>query len=159
MLNLGTLSLAVAALATSVSCSWDGNINYGSPSLDHPSLGINLHKVKKRSLEKRDYTAWNTSSLNFTHGVASGDPWPNSVILWTRIAPFMQSDASNITVEGYVPLYSHETDQYIKASQKPICVDWRLSSKKDMSGAPVNSGRAYTTSDIDYTVKACSMPS
>lgn len=61
----------LAVLAPSVIASWDGNLNYRSPSLYHENLGINMHKVQSRSLEKRDYTEWKTEDLNFTHGVAS----------------------------------------------------------------------------------------
>ncbi len=63
--------LIIAALAAAVTASFEGNINYDSPSSNHAGLGINLPKVRARHLEKRDYTGWNTSSLNFTHGVAS----------------------------------------------------------------------------------------
>ncbi|KNG50208.1 phosphodiesterase alkaline phosphatase d [Stemphylium lycopersici] len=82
-----------------------------------------------------------------------GDPFADSVILWTRASPTMENDASNITVEGTVPYFSHETEKYIKASSSPICVDWRVHESRNMTGKPVSSGRAYTTSDIDYTIK------
>lgn len=52
-----------------------------------------------------------------------------------------------------MPYFSHETEKYIKASKSPICLDWEVSSSQDMTGPVVSSGRAYTTSDIDYTVK------
>jgi hypothetical protein len=82
-----------------------------------------------------------------------GDPYANSVILWTRASPVLENDRSNVTVEGLVPYFSHETEKYIKASKSPICLDWKMSSSQDMLGPVVSSGRAYTTSDIDYTVK------
>ena len=28
---------------------------------------------------------------HFRHGVASGDPWPHSVVLWTRVTPTAES--------------------------------------------------------------------
>lgn len=58
------LSLSTAALA-----SWTKNINYRSPSENHPGLGISLRKVNKRNVAGSAFTA---SQLNFTHGVASG---------------------------------------------------------------------------------------
>jgi alkaline phosphatase D len=64
--------------------SYGANLNYRSPSLHHPGLGISVRKVVKRHVERQATPA---SQLNFTHGVASGDPFPNSVILWTRCAP------------------------------------------------------------------------
>lgn len=61
----------VALLAGATSASYNGNLNYRSPSTDHPSLGIDVAKVMKRTLAKRDNTDWDPASLNFTHGVAS----------------------------------------------------------------------------------------
>jgi alkaline phosphatase D len=82
-----------------------------------------------------------------------GDPYPDSVILWTRISPQVENDRTNVTVAGTVPLYSHETERYIRASTSPICVEYRVSTAKNITGGVVSHGRAYTTSDIDYTVK------
>jgi alkaline phosphatase D len=65
----------------------------------------------------------------------------------------LKNDASNVTVEGTVPYFSHETERYIKASRAPVCVDWKVSLSPDMSGQAVSQGKAYTTSDIDYTIK------
>ncbi|TIA06450.1 hypothetical protein D6C81_09898 [Aureobasidium pullulans] len=109
--------LTVASLALAATASWIGNINFNSPSLQH-----------------REY--WASTQLNFTHGVASGDPYPNSVILWTRLAPSFASDRSNVTVFGTVEFYCHETGD-----------DANLTCKVDR-------GTAYTTSDIDSTIKA-----
>jgi alkaline phosphatase D len=104
--------------------------------------------VVKRSLQPRA----DADQLNFTHGVASGDPYPTSVVLWTRISPNLENDPSNVTVEGNVPLYNHETEKYIEASSNPICVDYQVGSDQNFSTV-VDKGTAYTTSDIDYTVK------
>jgi alkaline phosphatase D len=65
----------------------------------------------------------------------------------------MEHDKSNVTVEGDVELYSHETERWIEASSRPICVDWKLTQDAGVSGEAVASGRGYTTSDIDYTLK------
>ena len=50
---------------------------------------------------------------------------------------------------------NREREKYIKASSSPICVDWRVSEHEEPFSChkPVTSGRAYTTSDIDFTVK------
>jgi hypothetical protein len=137
--------------ASLAAASFDGNLNYLSPSRRHAGLGIDVPKVAKRSLVKRA-TPWDPAQLNFTHGVASGDPYPSSVILWTRIAPSREADRSNVTVSGYVPYYSHETEKYIKASSNPVCVEYRVGTDKNLTKV-VDSGKAYTTSDIDFTVK------
>ncbi|KAL1600006.1 hypothetical protein SLS59_006079 [Nothophoma quercina] len=89
----------------------------------------------------------------FTHGVASGDPFADSVILWTRASPVLENDASNVTVEGTVPYFSHETERYNKASKAPICIDWKVSLSPDLSDQAISQGKAYTTSDTDYTIK------
>ncbi|RBR10474.1 uncharacterized protein FIESC28_09469 [Fusarium coffeatum] len=141
---------ACGLLATAVTAEFDGNLNYASPSRRHARLGIDVPLVKRRSM-KRGNTPYEASQLNFTHGVASGDPWPESVILWTRVAPSLKSDPSNKTVDGTAGLYSHETEKYIKADSHPICVDWEV--KPSDGEKVVSSGRAYTTSDIDYTIK------
>ncbi|KKY29786.1 putative alkaline phosphatase-like protein [Diaporthe ampelina] len=111
---------------------------------------------------KRGNIAYSASELSFTHGIASGDPYPDSVILWTRIAPSTESDASNVTVEGTVPVYNHDTETYIEADANPICVEWTVwrqtpengtNTNETYVGPAVSTGTAYTTSDIDYTVK------
>ena len=148
--------LAIAGLAAlwalPAYASFDGNLNYDSPSRRHPNLGISIPIVSRRSY-KRDAIAYQPSQLNFTHGVASGDPYPDSVIIWTRIAPSFVSSNSNVTVQGPVPLYNHDTEIYIQADANPICVSWKLMPAAGNSTTSVASGAAYTTGDIDYTVK------
>jgi alkaline phosphatase D len=132
-----------------VSASFSENINYGSPSLRHPALGIALHKVVKR---QEPGTAYNPSRLNFTHGVASGDPYSDSVVLWTRISPMQDDDRSNVTVSGTAPLFNHETERYVKTSRSPVCVTYKIGTDMALRDAS-DSGTVYTSSDIDFTVK------
>ncbi|KAK4663388.1 hypothetical protein QC763_0098040 [Podospora pseudopauciseta] len=150
-------ALAEASAAVELST----NLNYHSPSTRHSNLGIDLPTAQRRTL-KRDSVPYSPEDLNFTHGIASGDPYPTSVILWTRVAPSLASDLGNIRVKGNVPLYSHETERYIKADPNLICVDWAvwpaISSnttkwKRQVNETVVASGRAYTISDIDYIIK------
>jgi alkaline phosphatase D len=146
--------LSLLALSSGALASYNGNLNYRSPSLngDHINMGIDTAAIHRRSLAKRDETPYSASQLNFTHSVASGDPYANSVILWTRIAPSLEASDSNVTVSGDVPLYDHENERYAKASAHPICVEYRVF--RDQEGRRVvDSGRAYTSSDIDFTVK------
>lgn len=145
MRSLVTLLTSVAI----VSASFDTNLNFGSPSLRHESLGIAIPKVVKRHISG---TPQDPARLNFTHGVASGDPYPDSVILWTRISPTQDNDKSNVTVEGTAPLYGHETEPYVKVSKAPVCVTYKIGTDKDLKNV-ANSGTAYTSSDVDYTVK------
>ncbi|KAF5561538.1 alkaline phosphatase [Fusarium phyllophilum] len=146
--------LTLTTFLTFSVASFDGNINYGSPSPRHTQFGIDVDQVQRRSW-KRGNVAFQPEELNFTHGVASGDPWPNSVILWTRIAPGNVSSADTAPIDGTEPLYSHETKKFIEADPNPICLHWKVFpvGKKD-SKSVVSSGKAYTTADIDYTVEA-----
>ncbi|KAJ2901820.1 alkaline phosphatase [Zalerion maritima] len=145
---------------TSVLLGWSlatatftGNLNYMSPSAHHPGLGISIRKVAARTYAS---SPWDPSELSFTHGVASGDPTSNSVILWARAAPYMDNDRSNVTVSGYVDLYSHETDEYVVSSKAPVCVGWKI-GKGASSGTGIgdvtDDGTAYTSSDVDFTIK------
>ncbi|TGJ84803.1 hypothetical protein E0Z10_g3963 [Xylaria hypoxylon] len=131
------------------SAAFVDNLNYLSPSRHHASLGVSISRVAKRT-----YTTphWDPNHLNFTHGVASGDPSDDSVILWTRAAPTSDNDGSNVTVSGYVPLYDHSTEEYVLSSNAPVCVAWEIGTSKSLEHV-VDSGTAYTSSDIDYTIK------
>ncbi|KAH9909006.1 alkaline phosphatase-like protein [Xylariomycetidae sp. FL2044] len=137
-------SSAATAASSSSSSSFEGNMNYLSPSRRHPSLGIDVGLVSRRSLKRSALVSYAAAAadLSFTHGVASGDPLPGSVVLWTRVAPGLESDAGNVTVED------------IKADPAPICVEWAVFPDNGTeSAASISSGTAYTTSDIDFTVK------
>ena len=145
--------LTTLALAGAAAASYAGNLNYRSPSWNHPSLGISIHKVNKRNAGAAPYSA---AKLNFTHGVASGDPYPNSVILWTRCAPMADNVNSNTTVSGYVPLYNpvpiYDDANGTAVSTAPICVSFKIATDKGLNHV-VDSGMAYTSSDVDYTLK------
>ena len=64
----------------------------------------------------------------FRHGVASGDPLTDRVILWTRVTPADPRSTS------------------------PIEVRWRIGSDPSVSSA-IAQGAMQTTSDRDFTVK------
>lgn len=62
----------LAILAATATASYDDNINFKSPSFEHPSMGLDMPKIFKRHLDKRDHNVTiDPSTLNFTHGVAS----------------------------------------------------------------------------------------
>jgi alkaline phosphatase D len=129
--------------------SFTRNLNFESPSRTHPSLGIQVHKVAKRTDPN---SAWSPSALNFTHGVASGDPLEDRVILWARVAPNMDNNKSNATVSGTAPLFDHDNEKYVEKSDKKVCVEWKISETKDFKGF-ADQGVVYTSSDVDYTIK------
>ncbi len=64
----------------------------------------------------------------FYHGVASGDPQSDRVIIWTRVTP--------------------DTNQV----NQPIVVNWKVATDTSMTNV-VQSGAAVTDSSFDYTVK------
>jgi alkaline phosphatase D len=63
----------------------------------------------------------------FYHGVASGDPMPDKVIIWTRVTP--------------------DT-----ISSDPILVSWQMATDTGMSNV-INNGSLVTSNMVDYTVK------
>ncbi|KAK7897755.1 hypothetical protein LTR67_004385 [Exophiala xenobiotica] len=147
-------SLVFLSLVATTLASYGANLNYRSPSVNHPSLGISVRKVVKRHDPRSTFAA---GSLNFTHGVASGDPYPNSVILWTRCSPTFDDVTNNSTTSGFVPLYNpvpiyNDTDEAKPVSTSPVCLNWKIASDNKLSSV-VDSGTVYTSSDVDYTVK------
>ncbi|KAK8107575.1 uncharacterized protein PG998_009588 [Apiospora kogelbergensis] len=137
--------------AAAASAAFTGNMNYNSPSLHHPALGVSIGKVARRTTPN---SPWDATKLNFTHGLASGDPYDDSVILWTRVAPTgSDNDRSNVTVSGHVALYDHDNEAYVAKSDSPVCVDWKIGTSAKLQGDVVGSGRAFTSSDVDWTVK------
>ena len=130
---VGILSvLGLFATVSTVSASYESNVNYGSPSIHnhHRFLGIDLPKVRARQTCPM---AVDPSGLNFTHGIASGDPLCDRIILWTRVAP-INGDTHNST----------NTCQ--------ICVNYQISTDTSFTNC-VATGQTSTSGDIDYTVK------
>ena len=86
----------------------------------------------------------------------TGDPFPNSVIIWTRCAPVQDDVNDNSTVSGYVPLYNpvpiYNESDFSPPSTAPICVSYKVASDNAFTKV-VDSGMAYTSSDVDYTLK------
>lgn len=64
----------------------------------------------------------------FYHGVASGDPLPNKVIIWTRVTP----DPTQLN--------------------QPVSVSWKVATDTGMTNV-IQSGNFVTDSTKDYTVK------
>ncbi|KAH8728226.1 phosphodiesterase/alkaline phosphatase D precursor [Phaeosphaeriaceae sp. PMI808] len=141
--------LSLLPLVAVTNASWSKNLNYRSPSEHHPSLGISIHRVVKRNDPSSGY---HPARLNFTHGVASGDPYPTSIILWTRVAPQSDNSNSNVTVSGYAPMFDHDNEKYVTVSRSPVCVEYKVASDKEISKV-VDSGTVYTSSDVDFTIK------
>lgn len=140
------LGLGALVAASLVEASFEKNLAYSSPSRRHPSLAVPLSHVNKR--QTGDVYA--PAEVNFTHGVASGDPYADSVILWTRLAPTTESVASDLVPGGVVPIYGDS--EGAQPSAKAACVEFKIATDLPLSNV-VDQGRAFTSSDVDYTVK------
>lgn len=74
----------------------------------------------------------------------------------TRCAPTQDDVNDNATVSGYVPLYNpvpiYNESETSPPSTAPICVSYKVASDNAF-GEIVDSGMAYTSSDVDYTLK------
>lgn len=121
-------------------------------NVDNPNVETTAEATIDQGTKPAAASTWSPSQLNFTHGIASGDPYPHSVILWTRVSPMLSNDRSNVTLSGTAPLYNHDTAEYIAASKNPVCVEWKVWSDSALKTVE-DMGTAYTTSDIDFTVK------
>ncbi len=140
------LALGALVAASVVEASFERNLAYSSPSRRHPTLAVPLAHVSKRQTG----VLFSPAEVDFTHGVASGDPYADSVILWTRLAPTSDSVASELVPDGVVPIY--EDTEGARPSSKAACVEFKIATDLPLSKV-VDQGRAYTTSDVDYTVK------
>ncbi|MEB3350255.1 MAG: ExeM/NucH family extracellular endonuclease, partial [Cyanobacteriota bacterium] len=94
---------------------------------DHDPLVVDLQLVTPSGV---DAVAGRQAAEVFASGVASGDPYGDSVILWTRISPPSGFAAASIPVQ------------------------WEIATSADFAaGTVLNSGLFSTTADRDWTVK------
>ncbi|KAF3922443.1 hypothetical protein AA313_de0206562 [Arthrobotrys entomopaga] len=139
----GRVSSSAAAVATAIVLSADlvaasagnilaRNIAFDSPSVNHPFLAVPRHgPVDKRTVY--------AGPLFFSHGIASGDPYADSVIIWTRAVPLNVNETTH--------LYEDKT---------PVCVAWEVWQDYECNDRPrkiFSSGKTETSGDVDYTVK------
>lgn len=63
---------------------------------------------------------------------------------------------NNSTVSGTVPLYNpvpiYSSQDGTPVSTAPICLNFKIATDRDLANV-VDSGIAYTSSDVDYTLK------
>lgn len=153
------ISLFLTCGVSAIVDKFNSNLVFRSPFTDEPQFGHDTVALSRRTFElsKRDQVpagefkdekypgfyvsnlsnapfVW-SSGVNFTHSVASGDPYDTSIILWTRAVPLPSSS-------GQLP------DQSV-----PVCVSYQVFTSSDLSGKPVDSGDAFTSYDVDWTVK------
>ncbi|EJD45874.1 hypothetical protein AURDEDRAFT_184531 [Auricularia subglabra TFB-10046 SS5] len=150
------LLLVAVALALGVADAnpYIRNIAYQSPFEAQPDLGYDLDSIHRRRNFRRQVVDANpfrdqhyvlysggdfsnapfiwAGGVNFTHSVASGDPFSTSVLLWTRAAP---------------------AGDGVPDMSVPICVSFAVWDNADQAGHPVDSGEAFTSLDVDWTLK------
>ncbi|KAI0686730.1 PhoD-like phosphatase-domain-containing protein [Cytidiella melzeri] len=149
------VSLSFALTAVSATALLDRNLAYSSPFVGFPELARDTKAIEARHIEhakrsmigaegfsdeayptfygsdfSNSHFIWN-GGINFTHRVASGDPFDTSVLLWTRAFP----------ING-------TPDQSV-----PVCVSFQIFDNPSLKGKPIDSGEAFTSWDVDFTVK------
>ena len=82
------------------------------------------------------------SPVFFDHGIASGDPTENSIVIWTRVTT-TRHDPVTIRVRRL----RHTTD-----INGPVTLLWQVSTTPDFSEI-IRKGRSKTGAHRDYTVK------
>ncbi|KAF9480100.1 PhoD-like protein [Pholiota conissans] len=149
------IQLAVAGIATAN--FFHRNLAYHSPFATHPQLGHDTSKINENCIQRRqnmDSAAFkdghyatfyggdfsNTpfiwgGGVNFTHAGKEGDPFDTSVLLWTRAVPLASSGGAVPNVDV------------------PVCVAYQVGTTPDLSGRIVSRGEAFTSYDVDWTVK------
>ncbi|KAJ7273638.1 PhoD-like phosphatase-domain-containing protein [Mycena haematopus] len=149
------LACLLCALSVGATAIFDRNLAYRSPFADYPELAHNTKELQARHIrhvrrQNTDAAPFNDDAyptfygsdfsnspfvwdggINFTHSVASGDPLDTSVLIWTRASPL-----------GTGP------DQSV-----PVCVQYKVFTSPALPSKPVNSAQAFTSYDVDFTVK------
>jgi alkaline phosphatase D len=136
---LAACMAAVALSAIATDALRTGNLNYLAPVHELPQLAkfepADVLEAHGRSLLAGNpaKAAWapktnRQSDQIFVQGVASGDPFAKSVILWTRVTP--PSGAKN----------------------KPATLDWAVATDKAFKKI-ASRGTTITSKDVDFTVK------
>ena len=104
-----------------------GSDRSSNVALDTPRVGVDPGAVR----------------FGFEHGVASGDPLPDAVILWTRVTPLLDPSVdAGVSADG--------EERLIDAG--PVAVEWRVARDAAMTDLLL-AGQAETNADLDYTLK------
>ncbi|KAF8609462.1 hypothetical protein BDV93DRAFT_464745 [Ceratobasidium sp. AG-I] len=131
----------------------DANLVYRSPFVGHAQLDHDTRALHERHQLSARQTAQATpfvddsyptfygadfsnapyvwsGGIAFSHNVASGDPLDTSILLWTRAYPQGAPDQS-----------------------VPVCVRYQVFDNQQLKGKVVAKGSAFTSWDVDFTVK------
>lgn len=122
-------SVASASLVALSACNGAGSNEPGLTKPDDATAAENRSGAKNTIEAGQDKMPPWAGASPFRHGVASGDPWPRQIILWTRI-----------TAEGL-----DEIPVIVRVARDP------------MLRTIVHEGVGYARSDADFTVKIDAM--
>eukprot|EP01083_Nonionella_stella_P233260 822050_1 len=120
-------------------------------AFNHP-FNPNVNHPRRLRFGPNPTTAQN---VHFYHGVASGDPSSNDVVIWTRVTPIFQNKWAQNLINGI------ELEK-IMSNYETIQVTWAISKKEENLDLAHNKcnpktyikcGITETSPDIDYTVK------
>ncbi|KAF8201444.1 PhoD-like protein [Pholiota molesta] len=133
------------ALASSATANFfHRNLVYHSPFADSPQLAHDTSKINENGIQRRqniDSAAFQDGHYATFYGgdFSNGDPFDTSVLLWTRAVPLATSSGTLPNVDV------------------PVCVAYQVSTNADLSGRLVSQGEAFTSYDVDWTVKVEAM--
>ncbi|KAI0647252.1 PhoD-like phosphatase-domain-containing protein [Trametes meyenii] len=161
MISVLFMGVALSAVAGATEL-FDRNLAYSSPFTNTPHLSHDTrflqrrhaHDVKRQLSDTQgsdgfkdehyptfyggDFSSspWiYNGGINFTHSGNGGfgDPFDNSVLLWTRAVPDGPTLPSDVSI--------------------PVCVSFKIFDNEKLAGHPIDSGDAFTSYDVDHTVK------
>ncbi|KAI0362352.1 hypothetical protein OH77DRAFT_1432930 [Trametes cingulata] len=156
---LTSVTLCVFASATEL---FDRNLAYHSPFVNSPHATRHIEYAKRQLSDTQssdgftdehyptfyggDFSSYQLSSRGallrargFTTAASTllipfqGDPFHDSVLLWTRAVPDGPTLPSDVSI--------------------PVCVSFKIFDNAKLSGRPVDSGDAFTSYDVDFTLK------
>jgi alkaline phosphatase D len=109
------------------------------------------------SIEKSEYILANhfDDEPGFYHGVASGDPLPDAVVLWTRYTPENEDDTLllELRIAEVDPsvtdqnLFDMESNDHIRVAQIEVTKESDFVAKVDVTGLKSNTHYVFAFSD------------
>jgi alkaline phosphatase D len=108
---------------------WE-NAAFQSPHANMPQLAVPTELMHGRRLA--DFDDCTANPVTFIHGVASGDPLPTQVMIWTRLTP------------GGAPASVEHTLRYK--------VYFKVALDKALTQVVIG-GEVSTSVEVDYTIK------
>lgn len=164
MLSMAVLTLM--GLTGTVRASIDQRLSTVQTWEDYEA--ITSKEAKERKLRRRMQTAdseplladYYGGTAGFYHGIASGDPMPNAIILWTRFTPVAVTDEVTLElriakIDSSIPVDAHLTpgeNPDLRRATVVVTSDSDWVAKIDMTG--LDPATAYVFAFTDGTVSS-----